>query len=69
MIRNRVRDFLQMQTVVRAAVLLALVPTAIFGQGIGLVSPELHKDGSVTFRLERSGAHEVLVALLALRLP
>jgi enterochelin esterase family protein len=69
MIRNRVNDFLQLQTAVRIAVVLALVPTAIFGQGTALVSPELHKDSSVTFRLERSGAHEVLVTLAGLETP
>jgi enterochelin esterase family protein len=69
MIRNRVSYFLQLQTAVRIAVVLALVPAAIFGQGNALVSPELHKDGSVTFRLQRSGAHEVLVALAGLETP
>jgi hypothetical protein len=42
---------------------------AMFGQRPPLVSPELHKDSSVTFRLERAGAHEVLVALAGLETP
>jgi enterochelin esterase-like enzyme len=33
------------------------------------VSPELHRDGSVTFRLNQPGAHEVLVALAGLETP
>jgi enterochelin esterase-like enzyme len=48
---------------------MALVPTAIFGQRTALVSPELNKDSSVTFRLERPSAHEVLVALDGLQTP
>jgi hypothetical protein len=52
-----------------AVLVAALVPTATFGQRTTLVSPELHKDGSVTFRLERPGAHEVLVALAGLEAP
>lgn len=34
-----------------------------------MVSPELHGDGSVTFRLDQPGAHEVLVALAGLETP
>src|SRR5260370_17447923 len=63
-------DFVQLRTAVRIAVVLAAsMPTAMFGQRTALVSPELHKDSSVTFRLERSGAHEVLVALAGLETP
>jgi len=51
------------------AVLAALLPTAMFGQPAGLVSPELHKDCSVTFRLARPGARDVLVALAGLETP
>ncbi|MGC1463025.1 MAG: alpha/beta hydrolase-fold protein [Terracidiphilus sp.] len=70
MIRKIASDFVQLQNAIRiAAVLAASVPMAAFGQGTGLVSPELHKDGSVTFRLERSGAHEVSVALAGLETP
>ena len=70
MTRKIASDFLQVQTAVRLAVLLvASAPMAVFGQGTALVSPESHKDGSVTFRLERSGAREVLVALAGLETP
>jgi enterochelin esterase family protein len=63
-------DFAKLQTAVwMAVVLAALVPMAVCGQRTALVSPELHKDGSVTFRLERPGAHEVLVALAGLETP
>ena len=52
------------QTVVRTGVfLMALFPAAMFGQRTALLSPELRKDRSVTFRLERPGAHDVLVVL------
>lgn len=62
--------FAQRQTAVWIAlVLAALVPTAIFGQGPAMVSPEVHQDGAVTFRLQRPGAHEVLVALAGLENP
>ncbi len=50
--------------------LTASVPVATFGQGTALVSPEVHKDSStVTFRLARPGAHDVLVALAGLETP
>jgi len=48
---------------------MATVPSAMFAQRTALVSPELHKDNSVTFRLEQPGAHEVLVALAGLEKP
>src|ERR1039458_7967347 len=70
MLREIANDFVQPQTAVRMAVLLMVsVPTAMFGQRTALVSPELHKDSSVTFRLEQPGAHEVLVALAGLETP
>ena len=70
MSRKLLSDFVQLQTAVRIAlVLVASAPATVFGQGTALVSPELHKDGSVTFRLERPGAHEVLVALAGLETP
>jgi enterochelin esterase family protein len=63
-------NFVQLRTAVRIAFVLATsLPTATFGQRAALVSPELHKDSSVTFRLERSGAHEVLVTLAGLETP
>lgn len=43
--------------------------TAAFGQRAAVVSPELHRDGSVTFRLDRPSAHQVLVALSGLETP
>lgn len=65
-----ISDFAQLQTAVWMAVVLAAsVPMAVRGQRTALVSPELHKDGSVTFRLERSGAHEVLLTLAGLETP
>jgi enterochelin esterase family protein len=70
MTRNMLGDFTPFQTALLIAVLVAaLVPTATFGQRTALVSPDLHKDGSMTFRLERPGAHEVLVALAGLQTP
>jgi enterochelin esterase-like enzyme len=70
MIREIAGDFVHSQTAVRIAVLLmASVPTAMFCQQTALVSPELHKDSSVTFRLERPGAHEVLVSLAGVEAP
>ena len=70
MTRNILSGFTPFPTALPIAVLVAaLVPTATFGQRTTLVSPELHKDGSVTFRLERPGAHEVLVALAGLEAP
>ena len=51
-----------------AFVLVAVLVQAAFGQQAAVVSPELHKDGSVTFRLNQSGAHQVLVALAGWRL-
>ena len=67
---KHVSDFAPFPTALPIAVLVAaLVPAATFGQRTTLVSPELHKDGSVTFRLERPGAHEVLVALAGLETP
>lgn len=50
-------------------VLMAVSAPPLFGQGASIVSPELHKDGSVTFRLNQPGAHEVLVALAGLETP
>lgn len=62
--------FFRPRMAVRIAVMLfASLPKASFCQGIALVSPELHKNGSVTFRLVQSGAHEVLVALAGLEAP
>jgi enterochelin esterase family protein len=67
MIRKMASKIVQ-HTAVRIAVVLAVSAPA-FGQGTPLVSPELHQDGSVTFRLERPGAHQVLVALAGLETP
>lgn len=50
-------------------VLLAISVVPVFGQGAAIVSPELHRDGSVTFRLDQPGAHQVLVALAGLETP
>ena len=70
MTRKLINGFVQLQTAVRIAlVLVASAPAMTFGQASALVSPETHKDGSVTFRLERPGAHEVLVALAGLDTP
>jgi enterochelin esterase-like enzyme len=70
MTRHILSGFSPSPTALRVAVLVAaLLPTATFGQRTSLVSPELHKDGSVTFRLERPGAHEALVALAVLETP
>jgi hypothetical protein len=70
LIREKVSNFVQPQTAFRMAVLLmASMPAAMLAQRTALVSPELHKDSSVTFRLERPGAHEVLVALAGLETP
>ena len=70
MTRKLINGFVQLQTAVRIAlVLVASVPATTFGQASALVSPEIQKDRSVTFRLERSGAHEVLVALAGLDTP
>src|SRR3984885_9854373 len=53
-----------------SVVLLAVsVQATVFGQRAAVISPELHRDGSVTFRLDRSDAHEVLVALAGLETP
>lgn len=52
-----------------AVVLATSMPMTVFGQATALVSPELHKDGSVTFRLQSPGAHEVLVALAGAETP
>lgn len=70
MIRQIASDLFRSQTPARIALwLMASVPTTMFCQRATLVSPELHKDSSVTFRLERPGAHEVLVALAGLETP
>lgn len=50
-------------------VLMAVFVLPVVGQGAAMVSPELHRDGSVTFRLDQPGAHEVLVALAGLETP
>lgn len=52
-----------------AFVFMAVSGQAVFGQRAAVVSPELHMDGSVTFRLDRSDAHQVLVALAGLETP
>jgi len=70
MIRKLASDFVHSQSAVWiAALLVASAPMATFGQGTVLVSPELHQDGRLTFRLERSGVHEVLVPLAGLEKP
>jgi enterochelin esterase family protein len=70
MIRKIASEFVQSQTAIRIVVLLmASAPIAVLGQGAAVVSPELHNGGSVTFRLERPGAHEVLVTLAGLEIP
>jgi len=70
MTQKTVCNFARLQPAARIAVVLAVsVPAALFGQRTALVSPEAHKDGSVTFRLEQSGAHEVLVALAGQETP
>lgn len=70
MIRKIPSEFVQLRTAAGIAVVLAAsITMAMFGQRTPLVSPELHKDSSVTFRLERAGAHEVLVALAGLEAP
>lgn len=50
-------------------VLMTTSVPPVFGQGATIVSPKLHRDGSVTFRLDQAGAHEVLVALAGLETP
>jgi enterochelin esterase family protein len=70
MMRKIPREFVPLRSAAGIAVVLAAsIPMAMFGQRPPLVSPELHKDSSVTFRLERAGAHEVLVALAGLETP
>ncbi len=70
MTRKRVNKFAQLQTAVWITiVLVALGPTATSGQGTALVSPEVHKDGTVTFRLQGPGAHDVEVPLAGLETP
>jgi enterochelin esterase-like enzyme len=70
MTQKRVNKFAQLQTAVWIAIMLAAVgPTATFGQGTPLVSPEVHKDGTATFRLLRPGAHDVEVPLAGLETP
>ena len=70
MIRNQTSNFVQFQSAVRIAFVLGVfVPVAVFGQRAALVSPELNRDGSVTFRLERLGVKEVLVPLAGLETP
>jgi enterochelin esterase-like enzyme len=71
MIQNLGRYFTSAQSALWSSVVMIAVsvPTAVFAQRMPVVSPEVHKDGSVTFRLDRSGAHEVLVALAGLETP
>ena len=67
---NRSRACTRLHAAVRITVVLAAsAPAVIFGQALALVSPEVQKDRSVTFRLAQSGAHEVLVALAGLQTP
>lgn len=69
--RNLARYFASAQAALWLSVPLLAVsaPVAVFGQRAAVVSPEVHSNGSVTFRLERPGAHEVLVALAGLEAP
>ena len=70
MIRKIASEFVPLRTAAWiAVVVVASILMAMFSQRTPLVSPELHKDSSVTFRLERSGAHEALVALAGLESP
>lgn len=70
MIRKIPREFVPLRTAAGIAVVLAAsIPMTMLGQRPPLLSPELHKDSSVTFRLERAGAHEVLVTLAGLETP
>jgi len=66
----RILESISSQSIVcKGLLMLALLPTAMFGQRNALVSPELNKDNSVTFRLRRPGANEVLLALDGLQTP
>jgi len=66
----RILESISSQSIVcKGILMLALLPTAMFGQRNALVSPELNKDNSVTFRLRRPGANEVLLALDGLQTP
>jgi enterochelin esterase family protein len=49
--------------------LAVVVPVAASGPERAPVSPEVHENGTVTFRLAQPGAHEVLVALAGLEIP
>ena len=71
MIQNLGRYFTSAQSALWSSVVMIAVsvPTAVFAQRTPVVSPEVHKDSSVTFRLDRSGDHEVLVALAGLETP
>jgi enterochelin esterase family protein len=69
MIRNLTRPFASARGAVFAAfVFMVFMPVAVIAQP-ALVSPQVNNDGSVTFRLNRPGAHEVLVALAGLDSP
>lgn len=68
MIRPVATHFPRLQSALQlAALLIACATTAAFAQPP--VSPELHNGGSVTFRVVRPSAHQVLVALAGLDKP
>jgi enterochelin esterase-like enzyme len=70
MIRKRGSNSVLWETAARVAMIFAAsLPATMFGQGSALVSPEVHKDGTVTFRLTQAGAHDVRLALAGLETP
>ncbi len=71
MIQNLARCYVSAPSALWSSVVMLAVswPTAALAQRLPVVSPEVRKDGSVTFRLDRPGAHEVLVALAGLETP